>query len=73
MCHSLKKKRKGTLNMAAVIDNKKLWKLVKPLFLNKVKARDNIKLIEDGVTITNELELTSTFNNYLSILYKAFV
>ena len=59
--------------MAAVIDNKKLWKLVKALFLNKVKARDNIKLIEDGITITNELELTRAFNNYLSILYKALV
>ena len=59
--------------MAAVIDNKKLWKLVKPLLLNKVKTRDNIKLIKEGITITNEYELTSTFNNYLSILYKALV
>ena len=32
-----------------------------------------MNLIEDGTTITNKLELTDTFNNHLSILYKTLV
>ena len=47
--------------MATVTGNKKFWKSVKPLFLNKFKTNDSMKLIEDNTTITNELELVILF------------
>ena len=61
MCHSLQKSEKK------VIDNKKFWKSVKPLFSNKIKTKDNLRLIEDGITITNECELANNFNNLTTI------
>ena len=39
-----------------VIDTKKFWKSVKPL-----------RLIEDGIAITNECELANNFNNLTTI------
>ena len=39
-----------------VIENKKFWKSVKPL-----------RLIEDGIAITNECELANNFNNLTTI------
>lgn len=41
------------MKRATINDDKRFWKSVKPLFLNRVKTKDNLKLIEDARTITN--------------------
>ena len=68
----MKRNYSENLNIAKVIDNKKFWKSVKPPFSKKIKTKDNLKLIEDGITITNERELANNLNNLTitsSILY----
>ena len=42
-----KRKKKTIIKIATITENKTLWYSVKPLFSNKVKTKDNLKLIED--------------------------
>ena len=67
ICVSLLKKAKKdhfpNLDVNSVLDNRKFWQNVKPLFSNKVKAK-TIKLIENDETIDNEIKIAKIFNEY---------
>ena len=67
-CVNLLKKAKkdhfANLDVNSVLDNRKFWQNVKPLFSNKVKAKTTIKLIENDETIDNEIKIAKIFNEY---------
>ena len=67
-CVNLLKKAKKdhfvNLDVNSVLNDKKFWQNVKPLFSNKVKAKTTIKLIENGETIDYEIKITKIFNEY---------
>ena len=44
--------------------NKKFWQTVKPLFSDKIDARETINLIDGGVTISNDEEIAEIFHKY---------
>ena len=54
----------ANLDVNSVLDNRKFWQNVKPLFSNKVKAKTTIKLIKNGETIDNETKIAKIFNEY---------
>ena len=56
-----KKDHFANLDVNSVLGNRKFWQNVKPLFSNKVKAKTNIKLIENDETIDNEIKIAKTF------------
>ena len=51
-------------------DNKKFWQLVKPLFSNKVKAKTNIKLVDNNELTDDEIEIAKLFNEYFVNIVK---
>ena len=67
-CVNLLKKAKkdhfANLDVNSVLDNRKFWQNVKPLFSNKVKAKTTMKLIENDETIDNEIKIAKVFNEY---------
>ena len=67
-CVNLLKKAKknhfAKLDVNSVLDNRKFWQNVKPLFSRKVKAKTTIKLIENDETIDNEIKIAKIFNEY---------
>ena len=67
-CVNLLKKAKkddfANLDVNSALDNRKFWQNVKPLFSNKVKAKTNIKLIENDETIDNDIKIAKIFNEY---------
>ena len=63
----LKKAKKdhfANLDVNSVLDIRKIWQNVKPLFSNKVKAKTSIKLIENDEMIDNEIKIAKIFNKY---------
>ena len=68
-CVNLLKKAKKdhftNLHVNSVLDNRKCWQNVKPLFSNKVKAKTTIKLIENDETTDNEIKIGKIFNEYV--------
>ena len=52
------------LKMSDIIDNKKFWKNVKPIFGNKIKGNKTIALEEENEVITDDGKLAQTFNEY---------
>ena len=67
-CVNLLKKAKkdhfANLDVNSVLDNRKFWQNVKPLFSNKVKAKSTIKLIENDEMVENEIKIAKIFNEY---------
>ena len=53
-----------------MLDNKKFWQIVKPLFSNKVKAKTTIKLVENNEIIDDEIEISKLFNEYFVNIVK---
>ena len=51
-----KKDYYGNLNEKDVIDNKKIWKTVKPLFSDKAKSSEKITLVHEDKIITTDDE-----------------
>ena len=54
----------SSLDVNSVLDNRKFWQNVKPLFLKKVKTKTTIKLIENDETIDIEIKIAKIFNKY---------
>ena len=52
-----KKDHFANLDVNSVLNNRKFWQNVKPLFSNRVKAKATIKLIENNETIDNEIKV----------------
>ena len=52
-----------SLNERHITENKRFWKTVKPLLLNKVQSSEKVKLAgEDDTLITNEGEVAMAEN-----------
>ena len=68
VCVFLMKKAKEeyyeNLDLQNVTDTKRFWKIVKPVFGNKVKTCNTISLIEKSAVITSEKALAKTFNRF---------
>ena len=73
-CVSLLRKAKkdyyGNLNEKDVIDNKKFWKTVKPLFSDKVKSSEKITLVHEDKIITTDDENGKILNSFFSNVIK---
>ena len=54
----------ANLDVNSVLDNRKFWQNVKPLFSNKVKAKTTIKLFENDEAIDNKIKIAKIFNKY---------
>ena len=63
----LRKEKKdfyGNLDISKVTDNRVFWKIVKPKISDKVKIRSKITLVEDDKILSQDAEITETFNEY---------
>ena len=65
-----KKSYYNNLNMKLLNDNKKFWKLVKPLFSEKHFCSSKITLVEDGEIISDDIDVARKFNDYFSNVVK---
>ena len=55
-----------TLDVKCLTDNRKLWKIVKPLFSDKIQASSKITLLENEVLVTDDKEVAEIFNEYFA-------
>ena len=69
-CVNLLKREKkayySSLNTKLVLDNKKFWKTVSPLFSEKHKISEKITLIEGDTIISDDSQVAETFNAHFS-------
>ena len=66
-CVNLLKKLKNIILqilMLTVLDIRKFWQNVKPVFSNKVKAKTIIKLISNDEMTDNEIKIAKILNEY---------
>ena len=56
------------LNVKDVVDHKKFWKTIKSFFSDKSSNFKNLSLIENGNLLTDDFEITETFNKYFQNL-----
>ena len=59
------------LDLSLIADNKNFWRIVKPLFSNKIFHRDEKSLTEDRKNMTEYLQIGETFNNYFSNIIRS--
>ena len=69
LCATLLRKAKKqyflSLEPKLITHNKKFWKSVKPLFSDKITAKEIIKLTEnDGEILSSDTDITDEFNDY---------
>ena len=57
LVRSAKKAHYSNLSIKDVNDNKNVWKIVKPLFSEKVNTNENIMLVENNNIIASEIEI----------------
>ena len=73
-CVSLLRKTKrsyySNLKEKKVIDNRKFWKTVKPIFLSKFVNSKKITLIGNEKIITNDKEIAKVFNDFFPNIIK---
>ena len=67
LVRSAKKAHYSNLSIKDVNDNKNFWKIVKPLFSEKVNMHENITLIENNNIISSETEIAEKLNAFLAI------
>ena len=69
-CISLVKKAKksyySNLDHKTIVDNKTFWKTIKPYFTDKGINHDNITLVENEETVSDNKEISETLNNCFS-------
>ena len=74
LCVTLLRKAKRdyyeNVELGKVNGSKKFWKIVKPVFGDKVTTRNKSTLIEKEKIVTSEIELAKIFNKYLLILFQ---
>ena len=54
-----------SLNPSIISDNRKIWKIVRPLFSNKGNFGNKIKLVETGEIIDEDADIAEELNNFL--------
>ena len=60
-----KKSHYSNLDIKDVNDNKKVWKIVKPLSSEKVTPNENITLIDNNNIISSDTEIAEKLNTFL--------
>ena len=69
-CTSLLRKTKknyfNRLNPSVITDNKKFWKIIKPLFSEKCFTNENITLIEKNEIIEDDNKISEIFNDFFT-------
>ena len=68
LVRSAKKAYYNNLSIKDVNDNKKFWKIVKPLFSEKVNTNENITLVENNNIISSEIEIAEKLNAFFSCI-----
>ena len=56
----------SSLNPSNVTDNKKFWKLIKPLFSDKFLSNETITLVEGSEIIQDNTKVSEAFNDFFS-------
>ena len=64
LVRNAKKAYYSHLSIKDVNDNKKFWKIVKPLFSEKVNTNENITLVENNYIISSEIEVAKKLNAF---------
>ena len=62
--------KKAYYSNLSINDNKKFWKMVKPLFSEKVNTNENITLVENNNIISSETEIAEKLNTFFSNIVK---
>ena len=74
LCVSLLRKTKRSyylnLNEKNIIDNRKFWKIVKPMLSNKFVNNEKITLVDNEKIITNDKEIAKVLNDFFSNIIK---
>ena len=70
LCTSLLRKTKRkyyeNLKPSEISDNKKFWKVTKPLFSNKIISKDNISIIDNNHICEDDRKISEIFNTFFS-------
>ena len=61
-----------TVDINCLMDNRKFWKIVKPLFSDKIQALSKIALLENEVLVTDDKEIAEIFNEYFVNITDSF-
>ena len=64
LLRTIKNRYYENLNEKSVIDNKLLWKTVKPFFSDKIEGKKKIHLTEYGELIKADLEAAEILNDF---------
>ena len=67
---SAKKAHYSNLSIKDVNDNKNFWKIVKPLFSEKVNTNENITLVENNNIKLSEIEIAEKLNAFFRNIVK---
>ena len=70
MVRKAKRNFYNNLNIRNITDNKQFWKTVKPRFLNTFGDNERIKLIEGEKVVSEDREVTKTFQSYFETIVK---
>ena len=73
MCISIKKDKKELLvelKRKKVIDNRKFWKMVKPVISNNFVNNEKITLVDNEKSIANDKEIAKVLNDFFSNIIK---
>ena len=60
----------NNLNVKYITENKLIWKTVKPSFTGKTLKDERTTLLENKRVVSDESELTESFNNYFGNIVK---
>ena len=63
----------ANINFSSIIDNKKFWKTVKPLFSDKISYKETINLAERDTILSDDQVVAGTFNNYFKNIVKSLL
>ena len=70
LIRNAKKSHYSNLDIKDVNDNKKFWKIVQPLFLEKVTTNENITLVDNNNIISSDIEIAEKLNTFFSLIAK---
>ena len=77
MCVTLLRKSESeyyqNLSVENLCDNKKFWKVVKPLLCNKIMSSKKIALVEGTKILKNDKETAKVLNNFFSVIIQNLI
>ena len=61
-----KRKYYSNLDIRSIIDNKRFWKTIKPMFSDNFFTNQRINLVEKEMILSSDQEIAETFNTFFS-------